>query len=280
VAESSLEAGSRSPGYALGHSDRELRRLSAQANVVSPITRRFFEEAGIAAGMRVLDVGSGAGDVAFLAADLVGVTGEVVGTDKVPAAVATARQRAEEAGFGNVSFREGDPAEMDFERPFDAVVGRYILQYYADTAATLHRLARHVRPGGLIVFHERDWYGVQSFPPSPTYDRCCRWIIETFEAVGIRTRVGLELHAAYVAAGLPAPALRLEAVIGGSEGGAAWLEVIAETVRSILPEMERLGLATAAEVAVDTLADRLQREVAAGGGIVIGRTEIGAWSRV
>ena len=169
---------------------------------------------------------------------------------------------------------------MDFERPFDAVVGRYILQYYADTAGTLRRLARHVRPGGLMVFHERDWYGVQSFPPAPTYDRCCRWIIETFEAVGIRTRVGLELHAAYVAAGLPAPALRLEAVIGGSEGGAAWLEGIAETVRSILPEMERLGLATAADVDVETLADRLYREVAAGGGIVIGRTEIGAWSRV
>jgi hypothetical protein len=88
------------------------------------------------------------------------------------------------------------------------------------------------------------------------------------------------LHAAYVAAGLPAPSLRLEAVIGGSEGGAAWLEVIAETVRSILPEMERLGLSTAGEVDIDTLADRLHREVAAGGGIVIGRTEIGAWSRV
>jgi SAM-dependent methyltransferase len=179
-----------------------------------------------------------------------------------------------------VSFREGDPAEMDFDGPFDAVVGRYILQYYADAAATLRRLAGHVRPGGVIAFHERDWYGVKSFPPSPTYDRCCRWIIETFEAVGIRTRVGLELHTAYVAAGLPAPALRLEAIIGGSEGAAAWLEVIAETVRSILPEMERLGLTTAAEVDIETLADRLKREVAAGGGIVIGRTEIGAWSRV
>jgi SAM-dependent methyltransferase len=259
---------------------RELRRLSAQANVVSPITRRFFQEAGIAPGMRVLDIGSGAGDVAFLAADLVGVTGAVVGTDKVRAAVATAERRAEEAGLRNVSFREGDPAEMDFEKPFDAVVGRYILQYYADTGATLHLLARHVRPGGLVVFHERDWYGVRSFPPSPTYDRCCRWIIDTFEAVGIRTRVGLELHAAYVAAGLPAPSLRLEAVVGGSEGAAAWLDVIAETVRSILPEMVRLGLATGAEVDIDTLADRLHREVAAGGGIVIGRTEIGAWSRV
>jgi SAM-dependent methyltransferase len=280
VARSSLDAGGRSPGYALGHSERELRRLSAQANVVSPITRRFFEEAGVAAGMRVLDVGSGAGDVAFLAAELVGASGEVVGVDKVPAAIATARRRAEEAGLRTVSFREGDPAEMDFEEPFDAVIGRYILQYYADPAATLLRLARHLRPGGLIAFHERDWYGVNSFPPSPTYDRCCRWIIETFEAVGIRTRVGLELHAAFVAAGLAAPALRLEAVIGGSEGAAAWLDVIAETVRSILPEIERLGLATATEVAVDTLADRLRREVAEGGGIVIGRTEIGAWSRV
>jgi SAM-dependent methyltransferase len=268
------------PGYALGHSDRELRRLSAQASVVSPITRRFFQEAGIAAGMRVLDVGSGAGDIALLAGELVGAAGSVVGTDKVAAAVATARRRAEEARLRNVSFREGDPAEMDFDSPFDAVVGRYILQYYADPAATLRRLARQLRPGGVIAFHERDWYGVKSFPPSPTYDRCCRWIIETFEAVGIRTRVGLELHAAYVAAGLPAPTLRLEAVIGGSEGGAAWLEVIAETVRSILPEMERLGLATAAEVDVETLADRLRREVAAAGGIVIGRTEIGAWSRV
>src|SRR6266513_4858996 len=81
--------------YALGHSDRELDRLAVQARLVDPITRGFFRDAGIVAGMRVLDVGSGAGDVAFLAADLVGAKGEVVGTDRSGAALAKARQRAD-----------------------------------------------------------------------------------------------------------------------------------------------------------------------------------------
>jgi len=49
--------------YVLGHSDQELARLSEQARIVEPITRRFFREAGLVPGMRVLDVGSGAGDV-------------------------------------------------------------------------------------------------------------------------------------------------------------------------------------------------------------------------
>jgi tRNA A58 N-methylase Trm61 len=61
--------------YVLGHSERELERLRLQAQLIDPITRQFLIEAGIAPGMRVLDVGCGAGDVTFLAADLVGPPG-------------------------------------------------------------------------------------------------------------------------------------------------------------------------------------------------------------
>src|SRR5215470_3950998 len=75
--------------YVLGHSQGELRRLESQARVVDPITRRFVEEAGIGPGMRVLDVGTGAGDVAFLLADVVGSGGEVVGFDRSEVGVAT-----------------------------------------------------------------------------------------------------------------------------------------------------------------------------------------------
>ena len=64
-----------SGGYVLGHSEQELKRLAEQARVIDPITRRIFEQAGIGRGMRVLDVGSGVGDVAFLIADLVGRLG-------------------------------------------------------------------------------------------------------------------------------------------------------------------------------------------------------------
>jgi SAM-dependent methyltransferase len=263
--------------YALGHSERELERLSVQAKMFEPFTRQVFREAGIAPGMRVLEVGSGSGDVAFLAAELVGPTGEVIGADRAPAAVATARARAEVLGLSNVHFLEGDPVEMTFEQPFDAVVGRLVLMYYPDAVEALRGLTGHVRPGGLLVFHEFDFNGCRSLPEAPTFERCVRWIDEALTAVGTDTRLGLKLHSAFVAAGLPAPAMRLDASIGaGPHSPVYW--VIAEVIRSLLPVMEKLGVAVAAEVDVDTLADRLRDEVVARGGVLVMPSLVGAWS--
>jgi ubiquinone/menaquinone biosynthesis C-methylase UbiE len=129
------------PQYVLGHSDREIERLKAQARLIDPITQRFFREAGMDAGMRVLDVGTGVGDVAFLAAEVVGDEGEVVGVDRVPAVLESARARASARSLRNVQFREGDPGEIAFERPFDAVIGRYVLQFQKDPASMLRTTA-------------------------------------------------------------------------------------------------------------------------------------------
>jgi ubiquinone/menaquinone biosynthesis C-methylase UbiE len=82
--------------------------------------------------MRVLDVGSGAGDVAFLAADLVGPTGQVVGVDRSAAAPARARIRAEGRSLANVTFRESELSAMTFDQPFDAAIGRYVLCFQPD----------------------------------------------------------------------------------------------------------------------------------------------------
>lgn len=67
--------------YVLGHTEAELKRLTTQARLIDPITRRFLVSAGVVPGMRVLDVGSGAGDLAILLAAMVGPEGEVVGSD-------------------------------------------------------------------------------------------------------------------------------------------------------------------------------------------------------
>ena len=67
------------PDYLLGSTDAEHERLIRQAARLAPATEAFFREAGIGAGQRVLDVGSGVGDVAMLLARLVGSTGAVVG---------------------------------------------------------------------------------------------------------------------------------------------------------------------------------------------------------
>jgi len=276
-------AGDDSPlggAYVLGHSGRELDRLIKQARLIDPITRRFLQAAGIAAGMRVLDVGSGAGDVAFMAAELVGDRGEVVGMDRSAAALTTAKLRARARPLGNVDFREGDPAEIAFDRPFDAVIGRYVLLFQGDPAAMVRRLAGHVRPGGVIFFHEPDWDGVRSFPPAPTHDRCCGWIRETLRLSGVDTRMGTNLFSTFVAAGLPAPAMQLETLVAGGANNADSLRMIADLADSLAAEMERLGVATAAELGLETLAERMISEAAANGSVVLSRFEVGAWSRV
>jgi hypothetical protein len=65
-----------------------------------------------------------------------------------------------------------------------------------------------------------------------------------------------------------------------ARGARFFLQAVADLVGSVLPTMERLGVATAAEAEVATLAERLRLEVTAAESVIIGRSEIGAWSRV
>lgn len=268
------------PRYALGHSERELNRLGVQARLVDPITRRFFAEAGIEEGMRVLDVGSGVGDVAFLAAELVGGEGEVLGTDRSAAALALARARAEERGLRNVTFQQGDLTEMTFERAFDAVVGRYVLQFQADPVAMLRGIVRHARSGAVVVFHEPYRGGVRSYPPVPEYDRAWEIVSETVTRLGADPLFGVKLHSVFVGAGLPAPAMRLESVIAGGATSSDHVHFEMDLVPTLLPEMERLGLVPSGEIDPDTLVARVVAEVAATESVVVGRGEVGAWTRI
>ena len=266
--------------YVLGHADQELERLATQARLVDPITRRSFLEAGLSPGMRVLDVGSGPGDVSFLIAGLVGATGEVVGVDRSPIAIRAAIARKTSLTLANVSFVEGDPAELKFERPFDAVVGRYVLMFQPDPAAMLRRLATHLRPGGVLAFHELDWNGARSHPPVPTYDRCCEWIVGSLAQSGADPRMGAKLAAIMKTAGLPAARLHLESLASAGTDSAELATFTADLARTLLPEMLRLGIATAEEVGIDTLAARIRQEMIASTSTIIGRAEIGAWVRI
>ena len=268
------------PVYVLGHAPLELERLARQERLIGGATRDYFRVAGLAPGMRVLDVGSGTGAVAFHAAEFVGPSGEVIGTDLAPAAIEAASPAAAARGLSQVSFRQGNPAEMTFERPFDAIVGRYVLLFQDDASHMLRRLAKHVRPGGIIVFHEPDWSLVRSEPPAQTYDRCCRWIVDTFERARTGTNTSARLRRDFVAAGLGAPAMRLQAVIGDAVSAEDWLRAVAELAIVLAPAMAQHGVATADEIGGDTLADRIIRDVADNNSTIVGRAEIGAWVRV
>ncbi len=266
------------PEYVLGHSDQELERLSAQAQVIEPLTRQFFREADIQAGMRVLDVGCGSGDVSFLAARMVGPTGQVVGVDRAEGAVATASRRALDLGVSNTRFVVGDAGAVAFEEPFDAVVGRYVLMYSPDPAALLRQVAVQVRPGGVIAFQEVDWTGYRSLPLLPTWDRCARWIVAALQGSGADPYLGLKLFATFTSAGLPPPALYVNVSVAAGPDHPLYTYA-ADLVRAFLPAMERLGIATASEVEADTLAAQLGDEAVAARATVVWQNLVGAASR-
>jgi len=138
--------------YALGSTEAEHERLIRQAAWLSAHTERLFREAGIGPGQRVLDLGSGVGDVCLIAGRLVGPSGEVVGIERDPRSIARATARLTEAGLCNVSFTQSDAAQIPRDKSFDAAVGRYILCFLPDPVAVLRSLSQLVRPGGVLAF--------------------------------------------------------------------------------------------------------------------------------
>jgi SAM-dependent methyltransferase len=135
--------------YVLGHSRAELRRLMLQAAILRPITARLLREAGLTPGMRVLDLGCGSGDVAMLAAELVGPNGAVVGIDRSAEALAVARERAT-AGYANIEFRESAAEDFVDQAPFDLAIGRYVLVHQGNPPPSSGRPRRMCGVAGLL----------------------------------------------------------------------------------------------------------------------------------
>jgi SAM-dependent methyltransferase len=252
--------------YLFGHSEAETRRLRLQAAILDASTRGMLAAAGLAPGMRVLDVGSGAGDVALLAAELVGPEGFVVGVERNPELVSLAQARAQAAGASNVRFERGDLESSTPAGSFDALVGRCVLFFLPQPAAVLRRLLGALRPGGVVAFQEPGNAAVRpaATAPWPTLERVWGWILEVYRRNGMDLHMGLRLHRVFLEAGLPAPAMQLHAAVGG---GPQWpgFEYMAELVRTLLPLITRDAIATEAEVGIDTLADRLRAEIEATG---------------
>ena len=277
---SSLEFGisNSKVDYALGHSSRELDRLSFQGSVFAPYTRQLLTDAGLTAGMRVLDVGSGSGDVSFLAADLVGSDGYVLGVDRSAAAVERARTRATRRNTGNVTFEVGDPAAMHFEQSFDAIIGRFVLMYQDDPVKSLRNMTRNLRGGGLVAFQELDSTVCRSWPAVPVFDDAARWLAEGLRSSGARPELGLEMHSLFVDCGLAAPRMRTDTLVSG-EADSPVFKLLAEAVRSLGPTLEKLNIASAAQVQIESLADRMRREVVAKRAVAMSYGMVGAWAR-
>lgn len=267
--------------YVLGHAPEELARLERQAAIFERPTLAMLQRAGLGPGQRVLDIGCGAGDVSLLVSDFVGPAGEVIGADRAPEAVSTARRRATALGRGNVRFVESTLDALDLP-PVDAVVGRFVLMHQASPIDVLARVARFVRPGGVVAIMESHLDGLvlewHSWPPSAAYGTLLDLMLSTIKAAGGRTDMGLRLRGTFLEAGLPDPAIDVHGTLAGRDADRL-CRYMADSLRSMATIRQRLGLPEIAPDAIDGLERGMLDDASRPGAVMNGPMAVTAWVR-
>lgn len=115
------------------------------------LNHRLVADARLRSGLRVLDLGSGTGYPALLAAQTVGSGGTVVGIDLAEQMLGAAKRKASSLGLSNVTFRTGDVTTLPFEAAsFDAVTSRFCLMFLPDVSRAAAEIARVLRPGSWL----------------------------------------------------------------------------------------------------------------------------------
>jgi ubiquinone/menaquinone biosynthesis C-methylase UbiE len=270
--------------YVLGHAVDELARLDRQAATLADATRTILTLGGIAQGMRVLDIGTGTGEVAILAGDLVGPAGQVLGVDRSAAAIDYATSKVAERGITNIRFAPSDLTDEDLakvlaDEEFDAIVGRLVLAYQPSPEAVVRSLTRHLRRGGRFIAMEYDMQAARTIPMTPLVHRTANLISAAFEAAGTPQTLGPRLGQLLAAAGLQDPrSLGLQVYLAPDDpSGPA---MISGVVGTLLPSIERHGLAAATDIDIMTLRQRIADELLSHDAVFAPPILVGGWGRV
>ena len=230
----------------------------APANPANAPSGRFFPHIGIEAGMRVLDVGCGNGDLSRVMASLVGLEGEVIGIDSSEEALALARAVQPTSKGAQVRYQTADlSSELPDLGQFDAIVGRRVLMYLPDAAATLTQLARLAKAGTILAFQEHSRADLPAGANDlPVHQQCYRMVWDTVTAEGGDTTLGYRLADLMRAAGFAIDHARSEGVLIQP-----WEESFLPTLaRAMLPRMIEQGLTSEDEFDLDSLAQRVDDE--------------------
>jgi hypothetical protein len=179
--------------------------------------------------------------------------------------------------LSNVQFIATDLDKLTLDQPADALIGRLILMYFSKPAVVLRHLLPFVKPGGIVAFQEMDAESAVAQPMCDEFWRAGQRVNQTFSRAGIDIRTGLKLPSIFQDAGLPAPQmLQLARVEYGPDSQAyAWIE---QLTRTLLPLMQQTGVATANEVGLDNLANRMRDEAIAKKAVLVLPPFIGAWA--
>jgi hypothetical protein len=181
---------------------------------------------------------------------------------------------------GHANFQVTSVQTFSSVESFDVAIGRYVLVHQSDPTAFVQAAKRHLRPTGIVAFHEVNFlHGFHSRPAVEIWDGMAALLIAAFRVDNPGRDAGGRLVEHFANAGLQRPALFAEVPVGGGDDLPlyAWA---AETVRSIIPELLALGLATEEELSIDTLEQRLRSSVVEAKAQVACPSQVCAWAKL
>jgi len=269
---------STTPEYALGSDDAEVARLDAQAASLAAPTMMLLRAAGVGTGMRVLDLGTGLGHVAFALADLVGPSGSVTGVDQSDRLLDVAEQRRAASGRDHVRFVEGDVRTYRPDDAVDVVVARLLLFHLPDAGDVLCHHAEALRPGGTAVMLDFDIGAARAFPPVALVEQAKAWVDAGFRSVGADPSIGARLGRLMHDAGfVDIRSLGVQPYLAPDDP--AGPRLLGGVLRAVAPAVVAAGVAGSAELALDTFDRRLSDELLAASAVFLPPALVGAWGR-
>jgi ubiquinone/menaquinone biosynthesis C-methylase UbiE len=196
-------------------------------------TRALLDRAGIAPGMRCIDIGCGGGDVTMQLARMVLPGGSVVGIDRDEVKLDLARRAATDRQLSNVEFTATDVGNWDEPGGYDAVYSRFLLQHLSEPEDLIRRMWAAVAAAGVLIVEDADFDGWCCHPPNSGFALFLDSYRRILERRGGDHAIGRKLYRYFRAAGIPHPEISLvQAPHLGTAKMLAWstLEATADAV--------------------------------------------------
>jgi ubiquinone/menaquinone biosynthesis C-methylase UbiE len=226
--------------------------------------------------MRVLDLGTGLGHVAFQLADLLDPGGSVLGVDQAERLIDIAERRRVAAGADNVRFLQADARTFRVSEPFDAIVARLLLFHLPGREEVLRRQLDRLRPGGTMVLIEFDIGAMRTEPEVPLVEAVRLWIEAAFRSAGADPRIGAQAAQLLRRAGFADVSTSgIQAYFAPSDPIGPLL--CAGVARSLAPQIIGQGIADEEELRLETLQERITKQVRARDAVILPPALVGAW---
>jgi SAM-dependent methyltransferase len=187
--------------YLLGVGDAGRERMEILNEIYNPSTQEFLLRSGLREGMRVLEIGSGIGEMTDWLARRVGSSGRVVSVDPSAEQLALARGRVDSSA-SNAEWRQGSVYDLRSDEPFDFIVCRWVLLHLRRPEVAVDVLRRSLAPSGTLALEDCITDSAFCYPGSGSFRRFIEGWLAVSETQGLDPRIGARLPRLLLDAGL------------------------------------------------------------------------------